>query len=154
MDDLSRLREALQVKKCWQVCILPRVQKPTFRIWHSRYNNSGTQNLYLGGVMSEIRLMEYQGKYRLEQGNMGKDREGNEKWWPDKVKQQVWNKEKHAFEFEEKNSNLKMKLGSYEATQEQLASWQLQLDELEAKRLPDIPCGIDRQQVPLDSVPF
>ena len=72
--------------------------------------------------MSEIRLMEYQGKYRIEQGNFGKDKEGNEKWWPDKIRKQVWNKDKHAFEFEEKNRNFSMRLGAYETARATIES--------------------------------
>lgn len=97
--------------------------------------------------MSEIRLMEYQGKYRIEQGNMGKDKDGNEKWWPDKIRKQVWNKDKHAFEFEEKNRNFSMSLGDYETARATIDSLLLELADNE-------PHGVDREQPPIEEIPF
>ena len=38
--------------------------------------------------MSELRIMEWQGKYRIESG-----RQDGDKWWADRIRKKVWNKE-------------------------------------------------------------
>lgn len=60
--------------------------------------------------MSELRIMEYQGKYRIESG-----RQDGEKWWADRIRKKVWNKEAHAFEIEDKDRNLSLPLGDLES---------------------------------------
>ena len=101
--------------------------------------------------MSEIRLMEYQGKYRIEQGNFSKDRNGDEKWWPEKIRKQVWNKETKVWEFEDKNRNFSMSLGDYDKARATIDYLMLELGELESMRLPK---GVDREQPPLEDIPF
>ena len=56
--------------------------------------------------MSELRIMEYQGKYRIESG-----RQDGDKWWADRIRKKVWNKETRAFEIEDKDRNLSLSLG-------------------------------------------
>jgi len=50
--------------------------------------------------------MEYQGKYRIESG-----RQDGDKWWADRIRKKVWNKETRAFEIEDKDRNLSLSLG-------------------------------------------
>lgn len=56
--------------------------------------------------MSELRIMEWQGKYRIESG-----RQDGDKWWADRIRKKVWNKEAHAFELEDKDRNMSLSLG-------------------------------------------
>lgn len=54
-----------------------------------------------------INLLEYEGKYRLEQGNVGADG----KWWPERVIPLKWDKEQRKRVPSDKEGNAKMQLG-------------------------------------------
>jgi hypothetical protein len=56
--------------------------------------------------MSEVKIMEYNGKYRIEQG-----RSKDDKWYADKCIKPVWNEEKRTKEFTDQVGNLSIKLG-------------------------------------------
>lgn len=59
----------------------------------------------------EIMLCEWNGHYRIEVGRMGHDREGNPRWWADRVREYVWNKETKTRGMAEKDSNKAVPLG-------------------------------------------
>ena len=59
--------------------------------------------------MSELRIMEYQGKYRIESG-----RQDGEKWWADKIRRKVWDKGSKMWVVEEKDRNFSLPLGDIE----------------------------------------
>lgn len=97
--------------------------------------------------MSEVKIMEYNGKYRIEEG-----RSKDDKWYAEKCMKQVWNEEKRTKEFSDKVGNLSIKLGdkaTAEATLLQLLQ-ELTGDEYVAK----MPQGEPVKQVPIDQVPF
>ena len=66
--------------------------------------------------MSELRIMEYQGKYRIESG-----RQDGEKWWADKIRRKVWDKESKTWVVEEKDRNLSLPLGDLNNARQILA---------------------------------
>ena len=86
--------------------------------------------------MSELRIMEYQGKYRIESG-----RQDGDKWWADRIRKKVWNKEAHAFEIEDKDRNLSLPLGD-------LASAKAILTDLE------LMLRTEKEETPQEDVPF
>ena len=86
--------------------------------------------------MSELRIMEYQGKYRIESG-----RQDGDKWWADRIRKKVWNKEAHAFEIEDKDRNLSMPLGDLESAKAILTDLELMLQT-------------EKEQPPQEDVPF
>ena len=57
----------------------------------------------------ELRLLEYEGKYRIEVGKTGKGNDGSERWWPNRVKEYEFKGGKQ--ELKEKDSNVKIPLG-------------------------------------------
>lgn len=92
--------------------------------------------------MSELRIMEYQGKYRIESG-----RQDGDKWWADRIRKKVWNKEAHAFELEDKDRNLSISLGNMESARALIIGLAYDLG------LKAYPIEVDTQQ-PDNSVPF
>lgn len=56
--------------------------------------------------MSELRIMEWQGKYRIESG-----RQDGDKWWADKIRRKTWDKESRQWVVEDKDRNLSLPLG-------------------------------------------
>jgi hypothetical protein len=85
--------------------------------------------------MSELRIMEYQGKYRIESG-----RQDGDKWWADRIRKKVWNKETRAFEIEDKDRNLSIPLGDLESAKAILAGLELMLrTEKEQPAQADVP---------------
>jgi hypothetical protein len=59
--------------------------------------------------MSELRIMEWEGKFRIESG-----RQDGDKWWADKIRKKTWDKDAHAWVFEDKDRNLSLPLGNKE----------------------------------------
>jgi hypothetical protein len=84
--------------------------------------------------MSELRIMEYQGKYRIESG-----RQDGDKWWADRIRKKVWNKEAHAFEIEDKDRNLSLPLGDLESAKAILTDLELMLRTEPAQPPEDLP---------------
>lgn len=66
--------------------------------------------------MSELRIMEYQGKYRIESG-----RQDGEKWWADKIRRKVWDKESRTWVIEDKDRNFSLPLGDLNNARQILA---------------------------------
>jgi hypothetical protein len=60
--------------------------------------------------MSELRIMEWQGKYRIESG-----RQDGDKWWADKIRRKTWDKESRQWVVEDKDRNLSLPLGDLES---------------------------------------
>jgi len=92
--------------------------------------------------MSELRIMEYQGKYRIESG-----RQDGDKWWADRIRKKVWNKETRTFEIEDKDRNLSISLGNMESARALIIGLAYDLG------LKAYPIEVDTQQ-PDNSVPF
>jgi hypothetical protein len=88
--------------------------------------------------MSEVKIMEYNGKYRIEQGQTK-----GEKWYADKCIKSVWNEEKRTKEFTDKVGNLSIKLGDKETAKNVLLMLLAQLGE-----------PIEPQATPMEDVPF
>lgn len=66
--------------------------------------------------MSELRIMEWQGKYRIESG-----RQDGDKWWADKIRRKVWDKESRQWVVEDKDRNMSLPLGDLESARQILA---------------------------------
>ena len=75
----------------------------------------------------EVNLLEYEGKYRLEVGRMGQDKEGKPRWWANRVREVLWKDGQTIVA--DKDSNVKIQLGEKATAVAALRSW---ADQIEA----------------------